>query len=73
MCTAFEERSTRQQLVGAGYPGRIMRPAQPSGNGVASIARLLGVSQSTIYLEGFYLSSRSRDVLIPPAHLSVLG
>jgi hypothetical protein len=30
--------------------------AATPGNGVASIARLLGVSQSTIYPEGFYLS-----------------
>ena len=30
--------------------------AAAPGNSVASIARLLGVSQSTIYLEGFYVS-----------------
>jgi hypothetical protein len=35
------------------------------GNSVASIARLLGVSRSTIYLEGFYVPSRCCDVLIP--------
>jgi hypothetical protein len=28
------------------------------GNSVASIARLLGVSRSTIYLEGFYVSQQ---------------
>src|SRR5215213_7536624 len=28
----------------------------PPGNSIASIARLLGVSRSTIYLEGFYVS-----------------
>ena len=35
-------------------------------NSIASIARLLGVSRSTIYLEGSYLSSRRCDVLIRP-------
>jgi hypothetical protein len=32
------------------------RPAQRPEHSVASIARLLGVSRSTIYLEGFYVS-----------------
>jgi hypothetical protein len=30
--------------------------AAAPGSSVASIARLLGVSRSTIYLEGFYVS-----------------
>ena len=47
--------------------------AAAPGNSVASIARLLGVSRSTIYPEGFYVSQQMLRRLDPARSLSVLG
>jgi hypothetical protein len=64
---------TARRIPSAARNNRVRDLRSRPGNSVASIARLLGVTRSTIYLEGFYLSQQALRRLDPAGSLSVVG